>query len=206
MRKFVASFAVLALIVSPAVAGEKYNNKITIGEKAPAFSGIPAVMGDQDASLSLSDIKEDVVVLMFLANHSFESNAYEDRIVDLVGSIRLNVKFVGVCVTVAEGPKVVDDLEAIRERVKNRALTFVYGYDETQAIGRAYGAVRTPEFFVIDKNRTVRYAGAFDDCNQPELVKSTYVKDAVSALLAGKEVRKTSTKARGSVISYPNSK
>lgn len=83
MRKFVASFAVLALIASPAVAGEKYNSKITVGEKAPAFSGIPAVMGDQDASLSLSDIKEDVVVLVFLANHCPVVGFAEDRVIDL---------------------------------------------------------------------------------------------------------------------------
>ena len=65
MRKLFLSLAALALIASPAFAG-KYNKMINVGDKAPAFSGIPAVMGEKDATLSLDDIKEDVVVLVFL--------------------------------------------------------------------------------------------------------------------------------------------
>ena len=46
MRKLFLSLAALALIASPALAG-KYNKKIDVGQKAPTFSGIPAVMGEQ---------------------------------------------------------------------------------------------------------------------------------------------------------------
>ena len=60
MRKLFLSLAALALIASPALAG-KYNRKIDVGQKAPSFSGIPAVMGDQDATISLEDAKEDVM-------------------------------------------------------------------------------------------------------------------------------------------------
>jgi peroxiredoxin len=41
MRKMLLSVAVLALIVTPAMAG-KFNKKLSVGDKAPDFSGIPA--------------------------------------------------------------------------------------------------------------------------------------------------------------------
>src|SRR5947209_8681712 len=81
MRHWILSLAGLALITGTALAGQ-YNTKISVGDKAPAFSGIPAVMGEKDASLSLNDLKEDVVVLVFLANHCPVVTAYEDRVID----------------------------------------------------------------------------------------------------------------------------
>ena len=97
MRHWLLSLAAFALIASPAFAG-KYNKVVSVGEKAPTFSGIPAVIGDQDASLTLSDIKEDVVVVIFLANHCPVVQGIEDRLVDLVSSYKgKSVKFVGVC-------------------------------------------------------------------------------------------------------------
>jgi len=68
MRKVLLSFVAVALIAIPAFAG-KYNKVITVGQKAPDFSGLPAVQNGEDTSLTLSDIKEDVVVLVFLGNH-----------------------------------------------------------------------------------------------------------------------------------------
>lgn len=204
MRKFALGFAILALVAAPALAGEKYNKTITIGEKAPSFSGIPAVMGDQEASLSLGDIKEDVVVLVFLANHCPVVGFCEDRIIDLASSYKgKSVKFVGVCVTKADS----DRLPAIKDRVKEKGYNFVYGHDESQAIGRAYTATKTPEFFVIDKERNIRYAGAMDDsANDAKSVSKHYLKDAVNALLEGKEIATVKTTAVGCGIGYARAK
>ena len=49
-----------------------------------------------------------------------------------------------------------DTLDKIRERVKSKKYNFVYGRDDTQKVGREYGAVATPAFFVLDKERTIR--------------------------------------------------
>ena len=61
MRKVLLSLAVLALSV-PAFAE---NKAVKIGDKAPTFSGIPAVAPNgEQTSVSLPDLKEDVVVLV----------------------------------------------------------------------------------------------------------------------------------------------
>src|SRR4051812_39398049 len=99
MRKSLLALAVLAMFAVPAFAGQ-FNKKVSVGDKAPTFAGIPAVMKDQDASLTLSDIKEDVVVLVFLANHCPVVTAYEDRIIDFANAYKnKGVKVVGVAVT-----------------------------------------------------------------------------------------------------------
>jgi thiol-disulfide isomerase/thioredoxin len=198
MRKLFLSLAGLALIVSPAFAG-KFNRVITPGEKAPTFSGIPAVMGDKDTSLSLGDIKEDVVVIVFLANHCPVVTAYEDRVIDFASDYKgKSVKVIGVCVNDNDS----DRLPAIKQRVKDKGYNFVYGYDESQKIGKAYGATNTPQFYVLDKDRVIRYTGAMDDSQNESKVTKNYLRDAVDALLKGESVEVTETRAQGCGLQY----
>ena len=200
MRKLVLSLA-FVLLATPAFAGAgKYNKVVSAGDKAPDFSGIPAtVAGDQDASLTLGDIKEDVVVLVFLGNHCPVVVEYEDRIIDLVSTYKgKSVKVVGVAVANYDS----DKLPAIKKYMKARGSNYTYGYDETQEIGKAYGATNTPQFFVLDKTRTIRYLGALDDNIKEKDVKKTYVKDAIDALLKGETVEISETQPKGCGIHY----
>jgi thiol-disulfide isomerase/thioredoxin len=198
MRKFVLSLAVIALATGSAFAG-KYNRKVSVGEKAPSFDGIPAVIGSEPASISLPDLKEDVVVLVFLGNHCPVVVAYEDRIIDFVNAYKgKSVKVVGVSVNNRDA----DRLPAIKDRVKDKGYNYIYGYDETQKIGRDYGATNTPQFFVFDKTRTIRYMGAMDDSQNESRVTKTYLKDAVDALLAGKEPPVEETRPMGCGVEY----
>jgi peroxiredoxin len=198
MRKCAMTLAVLALFSVPALAGQ-FNKAISVGDKAPTFSSIPAVMGDKDANLSLGDMKEDVVVLVFLANHCPVVTAYEDRIIDFAKEYKgKSVKVVGVCVNDMDS----DRLPAIKVRVKEKAYPFVYGYDESQAIGHAYGAVVTPQFFVLDKNRVIRYTGLMDDNQSEGKVTKNYLRDAVNAVLKGESVEVTETRAVGCGVKY----
>jgi len=204
MRKLFLSLACLALVSSPAFAG-KYNTTVSVGEKAPAFEGIPAVKGEKTTALTLADVKEDVVVLVFLANHCPVVVDYEDRIIDFAKKFEgKNVKVLAVC---CSGPsqKQADDLDAIKVKVKDKGYNFAYGYDESQKIGKAYGASATPQFFVLDKERKIRYMGAMDDNTRDEAkVKKHYLADAVNAVLANETVEITETKAIGCGINYKN--
>jgi len=202
MRKLVLTLAGLALIASPAFAG-KFNKVVSAGDKAPTFAGIPATQNGQDTSLTLSDIKEDVVVLVFLANHCPVVVAYDDRIVDLANDYKgKSVKVVGVAVSTMEQ----DRLPGIKTHLKEKGASYVYGYDETQAIGKAYGATNTPQFFVLDKDRVIRYLGALDDNQNESKVSKKYVRDAVDAVLAGKTPEIEETQPKGCGIGYSRSK
>ena len=199
MRKLFLSFALLALVASPVFAG-RFNKKVSVGDKAPTLLGHlrPCING-QDASLTLSDIKEDVVVVVFLGNHCPVVTAYDDRVIDFTNDYKgKNVKVVGVAVADMES----DKLPAIRDYTKKKGINYVYGHDESQQIGKDYGATNTPQFFVLDKDRVIRYLGALDDSQDESKVKKTYLRDAVDAVLAGKTPAVEETQPKGCGIGY----
>jgi peroxiredoxin len=198
MRKLFLSLAALALIVSPAFAG-KFNKVVSVGEKAPTFSGIPATENGQAASLTLSDIKEPVVVLVFMNKECPYVVAVEDRLNDLADDYKgKGVKLVGISVTNN------DSLEKIKGYLeKNKKANYAYGCDESQDIGKAYGATNTPQFFVLDKDRVIRYTGALDDAPLKEAeAKKHYVRDAVDAVLKGEKPPVEETRAVGCGVRY----
>jgi thiol-disulfide isomerase/thioredoxin len=198
MRKFALSLAVLAFVAAPAFAG-KYNTVISVGDKAPDISGIPAIENGEQKSLTLSDIKEDVVVVVFLANHCPVVGAYEDRLIDFTKDYKeKGVKVVGVAVSLMDG----DKIPGIKAYMSDKKSNYIYGYDESQAIGKAYGATRTPQFFVLDKERKIRYTGAMDDSQREDKVTKTYLRDAVDAVLKGEKVAVDETNAVGCGVSY----
>jgi peroxiredoxin len=198
MRKVLFSLMALA-IASPAFAG-KYNKVLSIGDPAPNFSGIPAVYNGEDTSISLSDIKEDVVVIVFLGNHCPYVVANEDRLIDFVNDYKdKGVKVVGLSVNDVDE----DRLPGIKVYTKEKKSNYVYGYDESQAVGRAYGATNTPQFIVLDKDRKVRYMGAMDDSPLKEdKVTKTYLRDAVDALLRGESPPVDETRPVGCGVKY----
>jgi len=203
MRHWLLSLAALALIASPAFAG-KFNKVVSVGDKAPAIEGIPAVAGDKEVSLNLADAKEDVVVVVFLANHCPVVQGVEDRLVDLVSSYKgKSVKFVGVCCSGTENYKESDGIPGIKAKIKEGKYNLTYGYDESGKVGKAYGATVTPQVFVLDKDRTIRYTGLLDDNQRDESkVTKPYTKLAIDALLANETVEYTETKASGCGVAY----
>jgi len=201
MRKFALSLVVLSLIAMPAIAG-KYNKAISVGDKAPDFAGLPAVENGSDTSLTLSDIKEPVVVLVFLGNHCPVVKAYEDRLIEFTTAYKdKGVKVVGVSVNDNDE----DRIPGIKKYTKDKGSNYIYGYDESQKIGHAYGATNTPQFFVLDKDRKIQYTGAMDDNQSENKVTKHYLKDAVEALLKGETPAVTETRPAGCGVQYKRS-
>jgi len=201
MRKVLLSLAVVCLVAVSTFAG-KFNKVVSIGDKAPIISGLAAVQNGEDTSFSLSDVKEDVVVVVFLANHCPVVKAYEDRLIEFTNAYKDKaVKVVGISVSLQDQ----DKIPGIKEYTKEHKSNYIYAYDETQAVGKAYGATNTPQFFVLDKERKIQYTGTLDDSQREDQVKKTYLKDAVDAVLSGKTPEIDETRPQGCGISYKRS-
>lgn len=99
-----------------------------------------------------------------------------------------------------------DSFEEMVKFAKAKGYKYPYLFDETQAVARAFGATNTPHVFVLAKQSNtwrVAYVGTIDDNPRDEdKVNKRYVADAVDALLAGKVVEKTKTKAIGCGIKW----
>ena len=152
--------------------------------------------------VSLADYsKAKGYIVVFTCNHCPYAVAYEDRI------IALDKKYASKGYPViainpndpAAQPK--DSYQAMQVRAKEKAFSFPYLFDDGQKIYPQYGATKTPHVFVLNKEKgknVVRYIGAIDN-NYADAadVSERYVEAAVDALLAGKEVKQTTTAAIG---------
>jgi len=95
-----------------------------------------------------------------------------------------------------------DKLPGIKEYMKDHKSSYVYAYDESQAVGKAYGATNTPQFFVLNKDRKIVYTGAMDNSQNESNVTKNYLRDAVDAVLKSESPAVDETRPVGCGISY----
>ena len=128
---------------------------LEIGAKAPDFT-LPATDGK---TYSLEDFNSKYLVVFFTCNHcpyvigSDEvtretAEKYKDK----------GVEFVGINSNSANTYET-DDFDHMVSRMEEFQFPWKYLYDEPQEIALAYGALRTPHFFVFDENRRLVYTG-----------------------------------------------
>jgi len=208
LRGLILATSVLTLVVLPVVlqAGE-YNAVVEIGAPMPQFSDLPATDG---TTLSYADLKEEVVILVFLANHCPWVKGMDPDLIALGEAIQSdNVRIIGVSVNHRED----DRLPAMKKHGAEAGYNFTYIYDESQQLGRELGATRTPEYYVFNKDRELVYMGLLHNSPASKRQDGTinytegdptqfYVADAVKALLAGQEIAVAETRAHGCSVEY----
>lgn len=196
----------LALLLSSvsALAAPEYPT-LALGAVAPDFR-LPGVDGKTN---SLSDFKAaQVLVMVFTCTHCPTAQLYEERIKALVTDYGTQgVAVVAVSCSSQAGLRLDelswtdldDSFPAMKLRAQDRGFNFPYLYDgdAPQAVSAAYGPVATPHVFVFDAARRLRYLGRMDDDERGRNIKVHYVRDAVDALLAGREPPVTQTRPVG---------
>jgi len=159
---------------------------LQIGEKAPAFK-LPATDGK---TYSLADFEDAaVLVVFFTCNHCpFVVGSDEVTRQTADRSMDQGVRFVGINAN-SRATHENDSFDHMVERMRQHGFPWVYLYDESQDVARAYGALRTPHFFVFDADRRLIYTGRGID--SPRDASHMAVNDLDNALeehLAGKAV------------------
>ena len=156
------------------------------GESAPDFS-LPGVDGK---TYSLSDFSDArLLVVAFTCNHCPYVVGSEERMISFYRDYEPR-GLAMVCINSNETDNhPTDSFEHMVERARERGFPFPYLRDESQETALAYGALRTPHFYLFDEERRLRYTGRMDD-NPREADKATTreLRDAVEALLDGREV------------------
>lgn len=180
-------------------AGE-FNKVLKVGDAAPAWKDLPGTDGKKHSLADLED--KAAVVVVFTCNSCPFAVEYEDRIVALAKSVGDKVAVVAINVNTIKD----DAMPEMKKRAEKKKFPFAYLFDESQAIAKAYGANYTPEFFVLDRARTIAYLGALDDSSTAAAVKVRYVEAALAAVLAGKPAPKGETLARGCKIRFNRAK
>lgn len=144
-----------------------------------------------------------VLGVVFTCNHCPYAKAWEDRLIALQRDFSKS----GVQLLLINSNDPVkfpaDSFENMKLRSKEKAYPSPYLFDESQEVARAYGATRTPEIFLFDTDRVLRYHGAPDDnFDDPAAVTRPYLRDAIEALIAGRRPDTTDTKPVGCTIKW----
>jgi peroxiredoxin len=170
------------------------------GDKVIPFN-LPGV---DEKEHSLGDYKgKNALVLIFSCNHCPYVRAWEDRMVQ----IQTDYEHKGaqlVAINANDASKYPDDsFPKMKERAIEKKFNFPYLRDEAQKVARAYGAERTPEVFLFDRELTLRYHGAIDDnYDDPKAVRTHYLRNALDSILDGKSVLMAETKPVGCSLKW----
>ena len=136
-----------------------------------------------DHQLHSSDtlMKQNGLFIIFTCNHCPYANAMWDRLIqDEPNFKKLNMGMVAI--NPNDHPNYpTDGFNNMVELARKKQLLFPYLFDEGQHVARLYGAVCTPDFFVLNANYQLIYRRAYDDSwEDASEVTQTFLMDAVT--------------------------
>ena len=159
---------------------------LQLGEKAPDFK-LPATDGK---TYSLDDFKTArVLVVFFTCNHCpFVIGSDEVTRATALRFKDKGVAFIGINSN-SENTHPEDGFEAMVKRMEEHKFPWVYVWDKSQDVARAYGGLRTPHFFVFDHERKLVYIGrSVDNPRNTAEMTTNDLERALEEVVTGKPV------------------
>ncbi|VGO16062.1 hypothetical protein PDESU_04652 [Pontiella desulfatans] len=154
-----------------------------------------------DSMLTLKDVAgEKGTLVIFTCNKCPFVDAWQETMVKLGNTY--SEKGVGVVFVNSNDPSVKGDtLENMKEMAKKEGYQFPYVQDSTSNVARNFGAAKTPDVFLFDAADKLVYQGAVGEGGRT-VGDEIWLKDALEALVAGKKIEKSQTKAVGCGIKF----
>ena len=166
---------------------------LQIGDEAPRFE-LPGTDGERYGP-------DGPTVVIFTCNHCPYALAWHERLLAVAGDYP-DVRFLAVNPNDAERYPA-DSFEAMKERVEaDGGWPHPYLHDEAQDVARAYGARTTPDVFVLDGQRRLRYRGAPDSDYDDPSRNAAWLRDALDALRSGEAPAPAETDPVGCSIKW----
>jgi len=161
--------------------------KLLTGDSLIDFT-LPATDGDTYHASEIAQ-KSKALAVVFTCNHCPYARAWEDRINQIARDYAGQGVFL-LAINANDATKYPgDSFEQMVKRATEKQFVFPYLQDESQVVAHAYGAQRTPEFFIFDAAGKLCYHGSPDDnYEEGQAVKHSYVREALDAILADQEV------------------
>jgi len=173
---------------------------IGIGDKAPYFK-LLNIDGKWYSFDNITDANGNTpkgYIIIFTCNTCPYAAASEQRIIDLHNTYA--PKGYPVVAIQPNDPQIKpgDSFEAMKANAEEKGFPFLYLLDEGQEVFPKYGATKTPEVYLTDSDRIVRYHGAIDDnVRDARNVKVKFVEDAIASIEKGEKPDPDTTKAIG---------
>ena len=161
---------------------------LQFGDKAPPFKLNNANPKVGSPTMNAADAAEaNGTVIVFECNHC----PYVIANIDRMNAMALACKERGIgFVGINSNDPIVYENDSFEHMVKRAegGMPYPYLHDDTQVVAEAYGAKRTPEFFLFDAEGCLVYQGRMDDSpRNPNEVTTSELEDAITAMLNGKQ-------------------
>ncbi|MFI5211903.1 MAG: thioredoxin family protein [Ignavibacteria bacterium] len=176
---------------------------LRIGSKAIPFK----LKGVDEKFYSLDDfIDKKVLCIIFSCNHCPYVKAVEDRINQIAKDYGSR-SFALICINSNDEKTYSEDsYDEMKKRAAEKGFVFPYLRDETQETARAYDAVCTPDIYLFDENRILKYRGRIDDNWKDESqVTRKELQMAIDRLLENKKIDFEIIPSMGCSIKWRNS-
>lgn len=192
--------AVIPVAAIAFMAFRTISDPLAIGSSLPnADTKMKDISGKE---VSFKDaMKKNGLLVMFSCNTCPVVKKYQGR--TLEAAKLANSKGIGVILlnpneaTRGDGDSY-DDMQAY---AKEQGYNFSYVLDNNSAMADVFGATRTPEVFLFDKNSKLVYHGAIDDnSSAADQVTRRHLSIAIEEMTAGKAVETPTTKSVGCTI------
>ncbi len=173
---------------------------LELGATAPDFS----VTGTDGKNYSLADFESaSTLVVFFTCNHCpFVVGSDEVTRATAEKFQDKGVAFIGINSN-SEKTNPTDDFDHMVSRMKEHNFPWIYARDASQEVAQAYGALRTPHFYVFDADRKLAYCGRGVD--QPRDTSKMQVNDlekALAEITAGQSVSVSLTNPIGCNVKW----
>lgn len=176
------------------------DNKLKIDSLLPQFN-LPGTDGNSYSSEGFKN--KNIMIVIFSCNHCPYVQAYEERMINLQKEFKdRGVQIVAINSNYdSKYPE--DSFDEMKKRAVERKFNFPYLRDETQKIAKAFGASYTPQIFLFNKERKLKYEGKIDDnWQEPDRVQNHYLRDAITEVLDEREVSIPETFSIGCTIKW----
>ena len=169
------------------------------GDNAPDFK-LPATDGN---NYKLSDFNDTVLVIFFTCNHCpYVIGSDEETRKTVKKYAPQGVRFVGINSN-SKNTYEEDSFPNMIKRMDENKFPWLYLYDETQKIARAYGALKTPHFYIFDMNRKLVYTGrAVDNPKDTSKMTINDLEVALNEHIGGRPLSKPVTNPIGCNIKW----
>ncbi len=191
--KLLPRILTLIFVFTLSIGVPSYADTIKIDKEVPNFK----LKDVKDKEHALKDLSRDkkATVMMFISTECPVSNDYNERIVALHNDYKdQGVQFIGINSNKNESVK------EIAEHNRANKFGFLVLKDLKNKIADKFRARRTPEVYLLDEERILRYRGAIDNSLQnPE---THYLRQVLDLVVDGKEIPEDlkTTKAFGCTI------
>lgn len=183
---------------------DDHGKKAVVGQPAPDFTLVD--MNGKEHTLSSYTAQGNIVVLEwfnhecpFVKKHyNHESDTMNSMVKEWEGKDVVWLRVNSAAKAYSAG-----DAENVKKAVEEWNITTPMLVDADGKVGKMYGAMRTPEMYVITSEGVLAYHGAIDNDSRAQAPGTVnYVKQAVADIIAGRAVATPTTRAYGCSIKY----